>query len=112
MKVWLLKDWFDETGSLIRKSHNPHEIDDDRLAVLPSTAKVGDKLATAKKVSELRGDAPEAVAESAEVKALRERAEKAEAALAALSGEKEPAKEPEPVPEPVKAVAGLKPKEA
>lgn len=103
MKVWLLKDWFDETGSLIRKSHNPHEIDDDRLAVLPSTAKVGDKLATAKKVSELRGDAPEAATESADVKALRERAEKAEAALAALSEKKEPVKEP---------VAGLKPKEA
>ena len=41
MKVWLQKDWFDETGSLLRKANNPHEIDDDRLAVLPSSALVG-----------------------------------------------------------------------
>lgn len=57
MKVWLQKDWFDETGSLLRKAANPHQIDDDRLAVLPSSAIVGEQARTGTPVSKLRNEA-------------------------------------------------------
>lgn len=90
MKVWLQKDWFDETGSLLRKSNNPHEIDDDRLAVLPSSALVGERARDGVPVGKLRNEAPPPVNPlQAENEALRAKIAEleAKAAASAKSGE-------------------------
>lgn len=103
MKVWLQKDWFDETGSLLRKSNNPHEIDDDRLAVLPSSALVGERARGGVPVSKLRNEAPPPVNPlQAENDALRAKIAELEAKAATpVASDEVPDTPPAPPKEPV-----------
>ena len=106
MKVWLQKDWFDETGSLLRKAANPHQIDDDRLAVLPSSAIVGEQARTGTPVSKLRNEVPPPVnPRQAENEALRAKIAELEAKAAAST---EPDKVPDTPPVLQKEPVGLK----
>lgn len=106
MKVWLQKDWFDETGSLLRKSNNPHEIDNDRLAVLPSSALVGERARDGVPVSKLRNEAPAPVNPlQVENEALRAKIAELETQAAAAVDKVD---DPVPPPEPQKEPVGLK----